>query len=229
MEAHGHETVCRQRRRERTSRARQHEDSRFADAESAPIFCCLGRGHCCLRRKLVRGGGGAGSKRVVLTFDDAVKSHRTFVAPLLKELGFNATFYVTHRWMNDAENFMTWQDIAEIHEMGFEIGNHTWTHADASMPRTAGRFAGELVLVENALEEVGVPRPTSLAWCGNSFGPEALGRLRELGYRFARRGKDPEGRDRTLKLGLTYDPVRHDPLLIPSTAVSILDWDLAHL
>jgi len=173
--------------------------------------------------------GGDGSKRVVLTFDDAVKSHRTFVAPLLKELGFNATFYVTHRWMNDAENFMTWQDIAEIHEMGFEIGNHTWTHADASMPRTAGRFAGELVLVENALEEVGVPRPTSLAWCGNSFGPEALGRLRELGYRFARRGKDPEGRDRTLKLGLTYDPVRHDPLLIPSTAVSILDWDLAHL
>jgi len=173
--------------------------------------------------------GGDSSKRVVLTFDDAVKSHRTFVAPLLKELGFNATFYVTHRWMDDAENFMTWQDIAEIHEMGFEIGNHTWTHADAAMPRTAGRFAGELALVENALEKVGVPRPTSLAWCGNSFGPEALGRLRDLGYRFARRGKDPEGRDRTLKLGLAYDPARHDPLLIPSTAVSILDWDVAHL
>ena len=29
-------------------------------------------------------------KLVVLTFDDAVKSHRTFVAPLLKELGFGA-------------------------------------------------------------------------------------------------------------------------------------------
>ena len=173
--------------------------------------------------------GGDSSKRVVLTFDDAVKSHRTFVAPLLKDLGFNATFYVTHRWMDDAENFMTWEDIAEIHEMGFEIGNHTWTHSDASIPRTAGRFAGELALVENALEKVGVPRPTSLAWCGNSFGPEALGRLRDLGYRFARRGKDPEGRDRTLKLGLAYDPRRHDSLLIPSTAVSILDWDLAHL
>jgi len=32
-------------------------------------------------------------KVVVLTFDDAVKSHRTFVAPLLKELGFGATFF----------------------------------------------------------------------------------------------------------------------------------------
>lgn len=62
-------------------------------------------------------------KFVVLTFDDAVKSHRTFVAPLLKELGFGATFFVCYEWMDDTVNFMSWQDIAEIHEMGFEIGN----------------------------------------------------------------------------------------------------------
>ncbi|MCB1021703.1 MAG: polysaccharide deacetylase family protein [Acidobacteria bacterium] len=35
----------------------------------------------------------------VLTFDDAVKSHRSFVAPILAQRGFNATFFVTHRWM----------------------------------------------------------------------------------------------------------------------------------
>ena len=52
-------------------------------------------------------------RTVVLTFDDAVKSHRTFVAPL-KELGFNATFFVTHRWMDDKTNFMTWAEIAKI-------------------------------------------------------------------------------------------------------------------
>jgi hypothetical protein len=40
-------------------------------------------------------------KTVVLPLDDAVKSHRTFVAPLLKELGFRATFFVTHRWMGE--------------------------------------------------------------------------------------------------------------------------------
>ncbi len=41
--------------------------------------------------------GGASPKRVVLSFDDAVKSHRTFVAPLLSDLGFQATIFVTHR------------------------------------------------------------------------------------------------------------------------------------
>jgi peptidoglycan/xylan/chitin deacetylase (PgdA/CDA1 family) len=33
-----------------------------------------------------------GERLVVLTFDDAVETHRTFVAPLLKELGFGASF-----------------------------------------------------------------------------------------------------------------------------------------
>src|SRR6266545_7465070 len=59
---------------------------------------------------------------VVLTFDDAVKSQRTMVAPLLKELGFGATFFVCHQWMvADPEHYLTWQEIGDIHQMGFEI------------------------------------------------------------------------------------------------------------
>ena len=94
-------------------------------------------------------------KTVVLTLDDAVKSHRTFVAPLLKEMGFRATFFVSHRWMGDQENFMTWQEIAELHQMGFEIGNHTWTHGNFSTPRGAAHLHGELALVEGRTEESG--------------------------------------------------------------------------
>src|SRR5689334_16276669 len=101
------------------------------------------------------------ARTVVLTFDDAVKSHRTFVAPLLRELGFGASFFVTHRWMDDAENFMSWRDMAEIHQMGFEVGNHSWTHADFSTPRGASHLAGELALIANELRKAGVPRPVS--------------------------------------------------------------------
>ena len=53
--------------------------------------------------------------------------------------------------------------------------------------------------------------------------------LRKGGYRLGRRGKEPESRRRTLERGVSYDPRRHDALLIPSTGVSIPDWDLAHL
>jgi peptidoglycan/xylan/chitin deacetylase (PgdA/CDA1 family) len=72
------------------------------------------------------------SKIVVLTFDDAVKSHHSFVAPLLKDLGFDATFFITYEWMDDTVNFMSWQEVGELHTMGFEIGNHSWHHWDFS-------------------------------------------------------------------------------------------------
>jgi peptidoglycan/xylan/chitin deacetylase (PgdA/CDA1 family) len=167
-------------------------------------------------------------KLVVLTLDDAVKSHRTFVAPLLKELGFGATFFVTHSWMNDTEHFMSWRDIAEINDLGFEIGNHSWTHADFSVPRNVAWLAGELALVENELKKAGVPRPVSFAYSGNSFGPEAWGVLQQSGYRLARRGGSPEVPYGTLSIGPTFDPRRHHPLLIPTTADAYPDWTMEH-
>jgi peptidoglycan/xylan/chitin deacetylase (PgdA/CDA1 family) len=167
-------------------------------------------------------------KLIVLTMDDAVKSHRTVAGPLLKELGFGATFFVTHSWMNDREHFMDWRDIGELHEMGFEIGNHSWTHADFSIPRNAARLAGELALVENELKKVNVPKPVSFAYCGNSFGPEAVRVLRENGYRLARRGGAPEVEYGTLAIGPAFHPGRHHPLLIPTTGDAYPKWTLDH-
>ncbi len=167
-------------------------------------------------------------KTVVLTFDDAVKSHRAFVGPYLKELGFGATFFVSHRWMDDAANFMTWLEIAELHGMGFEIGNHTWTHLSLAQPRSAGRLEGELALVESALARVKVPKPTSFAWPGNGFGPEAIEVLRRGGYRLARRGGMPEVEYGRATVGPLFDPSRRHPLLIPTTADSYPNWTFEH-
>jgi len=170
----------------------------------------------------------AGDKVVVLTFDDAVKSHRTFVAPFLKELGFGATFFVTHRWMADSSNFMTWEEIAEIHRMGFEIGNHSWTHGNFSSPKEAARLPAELALVEFELQKVKVPKPTSFAYSGNSFGPEAVEQLRTLGYTLARRGIQPEIPYGKIQAGPLYDPDKHHPLLIPTSGDSYPGWTLEH-
>lgn len=166
-------------------------------------------------------------KTVVLTFDDAVKSHRTYVAPMLHEMGFGATFFVTARWMADRENFMTWQEIAELHGMGFEVGNHSWSHPSFGNPKEAGRLAGQLALVENALAAVGVPKPTSFAWCGNGFSPEAVGVLEAQGYRFARRGMQPEVPYGQVRPGPVYDPAGYHPLLVPSAGDAYPEWTLA--
>jgi len=67
-------------------------------------------------------------KFIVLTFDDAVQFHLDFVIPLLKEMGFVATFFICNKWMSDTTNFMNWKDVSEINQLGFEIGNHGWNH-----------------------------------------------------------------------------------------------------
>ncbi|MFN9083472.1 MAG: polysaccharide deacetylase family protein, partial [Acidobacteriota bacterium] len=173
-------------------------------------------------------GAAAGRKRVVLTFDDAVKSHRTFVGPYLRDLGFRATFFVTHRWMAQTEHFLSWQDAAELHGMGFEIGNHSWTHLDASSPRGAARLEAELALVEYELRRVGVPKPVSFAWPGNQFGPEAVAVLRRHGIEWARRGAQPEAEYGRMVVGPAYDPGKHHRLLIPTTGDAYPDWTFAH-
>jgi peptidoglycan/xylan/chitin deacetylase (PgdA/CDA1 family) len=167
-------------------------------------------------------------KTVVLTFDDAVKSHIEVVAPLLKDHGFGATFFVTHLWMDDTERFMNWEDIAELHRMGFEIGNHSWTHPNFSSPKVAARLAGELALIDFELDQVGVPKPVSFAWTGNAFGPEAVNVLRNRGYTFARRGMQPEITYGEIVPGPLYDPDEHDQLLIPSAGDAYPSWTLEH-
>ena len=183
----------------------------------------------------ISSAGSNAHKIAVLTFDDAVKSQRTTVAPLLKEIGFGATFFVCHRWMvsdpdlyTDPEQYMTWQEIAEIHQMGFEIGNHSWTHPSFSVPRAAARMPAELALVEFELQRVGVPRPISFAWCANVFCTEALQQLAERGYKLARRGMQPEVDYGKTEVGPTFDPQRHHPLLVPTTGDAYPGWTLDH-
>lgn len=175
-----------------------------------------------------RAGESIPPKTVVLTFDDAVQSQLDVVAPLLQQFGFGATFFISHAWMNDTAHFLSWDEVAKLHQMGFEIGNHTWTHAGFNTPRLAAQLAGELALVENELAKVGVPKPVSFAWPGNAFGPDALAVLQKAGYRFGRRGMQPEAPYGSLEMGPLFDPGRHHPLLIPSAGDAYPNWTLEH-
>ena len=63
----------------------------------------------------------------MLTFDDSKVSHYSVVRPLLKRYGFGATFFITEgfSFRMNKQDYMTWEQIAELHKDGFEIGNHT--------------------------------------------------------------------------------------------------------
>ena len=179
---------------------------------------------------IASGFGRSGSKEkiVVLTFDDAVQSHLDYVAPMLKAKGFGATFFVCNAWMSDTANFMNWEDVGKLHKMGFEIGNHSWNHAGMNKEADTGKIKENLAKVDSALKSHGVPKPVSFGWPGNRYCPGAIKVIRDLGYRFARRGMQPEIPYGQIAHGPLYDPEIHNRLIIPTAADAYPQWTLEH-
>ena len=165
-------------------------------------------------------------KLVVLTFDDSAKSHFTTVRPILKRYGFGATFFVTEGFdfPTNKTDYMTWEEIAELHRDGFEIGNHTGNHASITK-ENVGDLNAQLEVINKQCAAHGIPRTTSFAYPGNSITPDAIPILKKAGIRFARRGGSPEYEYRDGR-GFAYEPGFDHPLLIPSAGDARPDWTL---
>jgi rhamnogalacturonan acetylesterase len=149
-------------------------------------------------------------KLVALTFDDACLSHRTVVAPRLRELGFGATFFVCEYpgMFGNAGQAMTWTQIRELSDMGFEIGNHTLTHKHAPKENAAG-YEAELRGLDDRCAAAGIPKPVSFAWPAYESSEAALAVVKGHGITAGRVGG-----------GRRFDPPADDPLLIPSVSTS---------
>lgn len=166
-------------------------------------------------------------KTVVLTFDDGCKSQATFVAPLLKHYGFGATFYITEGlgFLKNKEAYMTWEEVRELHDAGFEIGNHTRHHKNVTH-QTDQELESDLHFIDRQCMEYGISKPTTFCYPGYSHNENAVNVVRAHGFQFARRGVAPEfpynsegGR------GPAYNPKDHHHLLIPTTGASGPNWD----
>lgn len=161
-------------------------------------------------------------KTVVLTFDDAKKDHVTRVAPLFKDLGFNATFFVTEMEPSprdgdgfaDKTRFMTWEEIAELDKQGFEIGNHSLHHRRPASPLDKADFTAELNGLSDHMEQAGIPRAVSVAY---PFGMTTKEQIAVAGVCGMKWGRGNLGAGICGTFGkCTYDPRTDHPLAIPS-------------
>jgi peptidoglycan/xylan/chitin deacetylase (PgdA/CDA1 family) len=173
-------------------------------------------------------------KLVVLTFDDAVKSHFTVVRPILKRYRFGATFFVTEgfEFKTNKRHYMTWEEISHLHRDGFEIGNHTKDHM-ALIPQKPDVLQKQLAKLSDQIEHInkrcaayGIPKTVTFAYPGNGIDPKAFAILRKHGIQFARRGGAPEYPYKEGK-GFAYEPGLDHPLLVPSAGDARPVWKLA--
>ena len=150
------------------------------------------------------------NKTVVFTFDDAPISQFSVVAPLLKKYGFNATFFVCEFPPNykDSTLYMNWRQIQTLDRMGFEVGNHTQSHAHVDKLNES-QFNLELSYIEDKCDSLGINRPISFAYPAYGLNDKSLEYLNTKGYTIARAGGSR-----------AYNPLRDHPYLVPSWATN---------
>jgi peptidoglycan/xylan/chitin deacetylase (PgdA/CDA1 family) len=163
---------------------------------------------------------------VVLTFDDASKSHFTVARPILLKYKFGATFFVTEGWdfATNKRDYMSWDEIARLHKDGFEIGNHTLDHK-AVTARTLRDLPAQLRGIDARCKKHDIPKPVSFAYPGNAIARDALAVLKDHGIRFARRGGSPEHPYKHGR-GFAYEPGLDHPLLVPTAGDARPHWTL---
>jgi peptidoglycan/xylan/chitin deacetylase (PgdA/CDA1 family) len=118
---------------------------------------------------------------VCITFDDGCETDLIAAAPVLREFGFNATFYLTAGFLG-TPGYLTANQAHELDEQGFEIGCHSMTHPYLS-DLTETELKLEIVDAKFQIEQI-VGHPIEHFSCpGGRFDQRTLEMARRAGFR----------------------------------------------
>ncbi len=67
---------------------------------------------------------------IVITIDDDFKNIARVAAPALREFHYPATIFVYTMGISNFPLFgMSWEDLNRLHQEGFDVQNHSWSHS----------------------------------------------------------------------------------------------------
>jgi peptidoglycan/xylan/chitin deacetylase (PgdA/CDA1 family) len=118
---------------------------------------------------------------VAITFDDGCETDLITAAPILKENGLNATFYVTAGFVGNPGHISSAQ-LRQLHALGFEIGCHSMTHAYLDDLDRAG-LQREIFDARKRMEDIIGGKIEHFSCPGGRYDDRTSDLAREAGYR----------------------------------------------
>ena len=94
-------------------------------------------------------------KTVAITIDDGYRSVYELAYPILKRYNFKATLFIYTDFIDNSPNALSWEQLRELTEAGFEVEAHTITHADLTLKRKGESQAEYLKRIRGELR---IPR-----------------------------------------------------------------------
>jgi len=122
-----------------------------------------------------------GVNTVCVTFDDGCETDLISAAPLLNELGFRATSYITVEYLGK-RGYLSHSQVRELHASGFEIGCHSLTHpylTDIDDNRLRDETAG----AKDRLEQIAGTRVDHFSCPGGRWNARVLRTVKQAGFR----------------------------------------------
>lgn len=162
-------------------------------------------------------------KKVILTFDDGFLSQYQLARPVLKKLNLSATFYICGAFIEHPQlhdTFMTWEQVKNLSNDGFEIGSHLFNHF-AMIDPNINHFAN-IRKLEARFREFKLPKPTTLSYPGYHVDEKAIKIVRAAGYKFARAGCEKTDEFDNFQKGghgSHYDYLHDNPLNINCSGI----------
>lgn len=117
---------------------------------------------------------------ICITFDDGCETDLIAAAPVLRECGFNATFYLTAGFLG-TPGYLNAGQVRDLDAQGFQIGCHSMTHrylSDLAEPD----LKREIVDAKQRIEAI-VGHPIQHFSCpGGRYDPRTLQIARQAGF-----------------------------------------------
>ena len=164
-------------------------------------------------------------KSVILTFDDGFEDFYLNALPVLKKYGFTACIFIITGYIGEKSNWdynwgrfkkrhLSWEQISNLSQAGFEIGSHTVNHPDLTkIPRRYLHF--ELKASKVTLEDKLGREVSFLSYPFGRYNKLVRDETERVGYKGA------------FTLSRNLRRKSHDSFSIPRMGVYLLDSPLS--
>ncbi|CUH97317.1 putative membrane protein [Propionispora sp. 2/2-37] len=123
-------------------------------------------------------------KPVLITFDDGYEDNYQVAYPIMQKYHFGATIFIITDFVDKYDRYLTWAQIKEMKDNGFDFESHTLSHISLSKASDE-KVIKQLVQSKRALEWRLGSEVKYLAYPGGDYDQRIVELTKKAGYRAA--------------------------------------------
>ena len=154
----------------------------------------------------------------VITFDDGCETDLISAAPLIRDFGFNATFYVTVGFL-EKPGYLSRTQLRDLSNLGVEVGSHSMTHSYLS-DLSLEQITYEIAASKRELEQITGRSVEHFSCPGGRWDRRVAEMARQSGFRSVTTSRVAANSSRSDSFALGRVPILRGTPLVAFKAIT---------